>query len=295
MFDPIANLASSSSSFSDDGDVGNFVSRWLFFLQYFQVMELILAVLVFVVIHSLRQKRHGGLPVWPLLGMLPLLVMGLRSDLYEWISDVLCKQNGTFEFKGPCEQINLHRSPRCSLEINVRQCLHDRLRSRPRVSPTQIARNTICQSVRRRHRGDLATFPYSDMHMESHEIPRFRVRKEAEKIDKGCRRVRRRSYQDKEEGTVVTNGGKRQRLDLLTVFMRLKDEQDKPFSDKFLRDICVNFILAGRDTSSVALSWFFWLLEKNPMIEETILAEICGIVNERDDLKNGGELKSPLM
>ena len=88
---------------------------------------------------------------------------------------------------------------------------------------------------------------------------------------------------------------KKQRSDLLTVFMRSKDEQGKPYSDKFLRDICVNFILAGRDTSSVALSWFFWLLGKNPTVEQKILEEICRIINEREEMKNGGELKSPLI
>lgn len=76
-----------------------------------------------------------------------------------------------------------------------------------------------------------------------------------------------------------------QRSDLLTVFMRLRDEQGRPFSDKFLRDICVNFILAGRDTSSVALSWFFWLLDQNPDVEEKILAEICRIVGEREEAR----------
>ncbi|KAF5198990.1 Cytochrome p450 [Thalictrum thalictroides] len=63
-------------------------------------------------------------------------------------------------------------------------------------------------------------------------------------------------------------GNKKLKSDLLTIFMRLKDEEGKPFSDKFLRDICVNFILAGRDTSSVALSWFFWLLEKHPEVKK---------------------------
>lgn len=77
----------------------------------------------------------------------------------------------------------------------------------------------------------------------------------------------------------------KQRSDLLTVFMRLKDENGRPYSDKFLRDICVNFILAGRDTSSVALSWFFWLLEHNPEVEENILAEICRILRQRNDIK----------
>lgn len=78
-----------------------------------------------------------------------------------------------------------------------------------------------------------------------------------------------------------------QRSDLLTVFMRLRDEQGRPFSDKFLRDICVNFILAGRDTSSVALTWFFWLLDQNPDVEEKILAEICRIVGEREEAQTG--------
>lgn len=78
----------------------------------------------------------------------------------------------------------------------------------------------------------------------------------------------------------------KKRSDLLTVFMRLKDENGKPFSDKFLRDICVNFILAGRDTSSVALSWFFWLIDQHPEVEEKILAEICRIVSDRETAGN---------
>lgn len=78
----------------------------------------------------------------------------------------------------------------------------------------------------------------------------------------------------------------KKRSDLLTVFMGLKDEKGERFSDKFLRDICVNFILAGRDTSSVALSWFFWLLDRNPEVEEKILEELCSILAEREEVKN---------
>ncbi|XP_020263665.1 cytochrome P450 86B1-like [Asparagus officinalis] len=73
----------------------------------------------------------------------------------------------------------------------------------------------------------------------------------------------------------------KERSDLLTVFMRHKDEDGNKYSEKFLRDICVNFILAGRDTSSVALAWFFWLLEKSPEVEEKIVEEVRGIVKER--------------
>lgn len=73
----------------------------------------------------------------------------------------------------------------------------------------------------------------------------------------------------------------KERSDLLTVFMRHKDEDGKKNSEKFLRDVCVNFILAGRDTSSVALAWFFWLLEKSPEVEEKIVGEVRRIVKER--------------
>lgn len=83
------------------------------------------------------------------------------------------------------------------------------------------------------------------------------------------------------------NDKKNQRSDLLTVFMRLRDDKGQPFSDKFLRDICVNFILAGRDTSSVALSWFFWLLHQNPEVEDKIVREICRILGEREDFREG--------
>lgn len=84
------------------------------------------------------------------------------------------------------------------------------------------------------------------------------------------------------------------RSDLLTVFMGLKDENGEAYSDKFLRDICINFILAGRDTSSVALAWFFWLVERHPAVEEEILSELRKIVASRkqtsDDEKHGGDV-----
>ncbi|OVA05873.1 Cytochrome P450 [Macleaya cordata] len=90
----------------------------------------------------------------------------------------------------------------------------------------------------------------------------------------------------KKELSLEQSNDTKLRSDLLTVFMRLKDDQGKPFSDKFLRDICVNLILAGRDTSSVALSWFFWLLDQNPAVEKRILEEIYGLIAERKNSNN---------
>lgn len=64
--------------------------------------------------------------------------------------------------------------------------------------------------------------------------------------------------------------------DLLSRFMKKKEN----YSDKFLRHVALNFILAGRDTSSVAMSWFFWLVIQNPSVEEKILLEICTVLLE---------------
>nr|KAJ0219045.1 hypothetical protein LSAT_V11C300127380 [Lactuca sativa] len=44
--------------------------------------------------------------------------------------------------------------------------------------------------------------------------------------------------------------------------------------EKHLTDIVISFILAGRDTTSAALTWFFWLLYKNPTIESEVVNEV---------------------
>lgn len=70
--------------------------------------------------------------------------------------------------------------------------------------------------------------------------------------------------------------------DLLSRFMKKKES----YSEEFLQHVALNFILAGRDTSSVALSWFFWLCIKNPQVEEKILIELCTVLMET----RGGDL-----
>ncbi|GMY19685.1 cytochrome P450 94A1-like [Fagus crenata] len=57
--------------------------------------------------------------------------------------------------------------------------------------------------------------------------------------------------------------------DLLSRFMATDEN-----SPEFLRDIIVSFILAGRDTTSSALSWFFWLLSSKPEVKQNILKEL---------------------
>ncbi|KAM3339707.1 hypothetical protein P3S68_029576 [Capsicum galapagoense] len=55
----------------------------------------------------------------------------------------------------------------------------------------------------------------------------------------------------------------------------------------FLRDTFLNLMFAGRDTTSTALTWFFWLLAKNPLVEKKIREEI----QQQLHLKEGENLK----
>ncbi|WOL00504.1 hypothetical protein Cni_G09217 [Canna indica] len=61
---------------------------------------------------------------------------------------------------------------------------------------------------------------------------------------------------------------------------------DDDNSEEFLRDVVTNFLLAGRETTSSALTWFFWLLSSRPDVEEKILEEVKAV---RASSKNASE------
>ncbi|XP_058750706.1 cytochrome P450 CYP94D108-like [Vicia villosa] len=63
--------------------------------------------------------------------------------------------------------------------------------------------------------------------------------------------------------------GSRKGEDLLSRFIATEEA-----SPEFLRDIVISFILAGRDTTSAALSWFFWILSSRIDVKEKIIKEI---------------------
>jgi len=63
--------------------------------------------------------------------------------------------------------------------------------------------------------------------------------------------------------------------DLLSRFLCMTDEETgQPFTDKYLRDILLNFVIAGRDTTAILLSWTFYLLTQYPEVEEKVIDEI---------------------
>ncbi|CAM8942807.1 unnamed protein product [Rhodiola kirilowii] len=357
-------------------------------LQHVQAVELLVALVVFVVINSLRQRKKHGLPVWPLVGMLPSLIMGLRENMYEWISGVLCRQNGTFVFRGPafsnlkCVVTADPRNLEYLLKSNFgnfpkgeyfRTSLRDLLgdgifnadnetwqRQRKIASiefhSSKFRQMTSESLVELVHARLLPVLEESVQNSTSLDLQDVLLRLTFDNVcmiafgvDPGCLSLGlpeipfARAFEDATEATVLRfvtptcvwkamrflNIGPERKLkssikgvdkfadevirtrkkelslhcegdmkrsDILTVFMGLTDEAGKPFSNKFLRDICVNFILAGRDTSSVALSWFFWLIDQNPEVENKILSEISKVVSERNEIKNDGIIpENPLV
>eukprot|EP01018_Ginkgo_biloba_P016142 Gb_31692 [translate_table: standard] len=70
--------------------------------------------------------------------------------------------------------------------------------------------------------------------------------------------------------------------DILSRFIALSEKEPENFSDKYLRDVILNFMIAGRDTTAITLSWFFYLLCKHPHVEEKILLEIRNIIVENE-------------
>ncbi|CAI9296306.1 unnamed protein product [Lactuca saligna] len=75
----------------------------------------------------------------------------------------------------------------------------------------------------------------------------------------------------------------------LASLVREFKDQSSSFEDpsKFLKDVIKNLIGAGRDTTSTALSWFFYLIAKNPIVEGKIREEIHSLLQEKvDDQKN---------
>jgi cytochrome P450 len=69
--------------------------------------------------------------------------------------------------------------------------------------------------------------------------------------------------------------------DLLSTLMAAKDDEGRPLSDRQLRDEVITLLLAGHETTALALSWTWYLLSQHPEIEANLAAEVQRVVGGR--------------
>jgi len=77
-------------------------------------------------------------------------------------------------------------------------------------------------------------------------------------------------------------------VDLLSMLIAARDEDGSRMSDRQLRDEVMTFLLAGYETTALALSWMWYLLGENPDAEHKLQLELREVLNGRspgfDDL-----------
>src|SRR5215467_12291874 len=78
------------------------------------------------------------------------------------------------------------------------------------------------------------------------------------------------------------------RGDLLSMLLDARDEDGSQMTDQQLRDEVMTLILAGHETTALALSWTWYLLAQHPEVDTTMQAELQTVLGGRlptvDDL-----------
>ncbi|PHT40603.1 hypothetical protein CQW23_19457 [Capsicum baccatum] len=76
--------------------------------------------------------------------------------------------------------------------------------------------------------------------------------------------------------------------DILSRFLVESKKDPEKMTDQYLRDIILNFMLAGKDSTANTLSWFFYVLCKNPLIQVKIVQEIREVIG--NNMKDNGSV-----
>jgi cytochrome P450 len=71
------------------------------------------------------------------------------------------------------------------------------------------------------------------------------------------------------------------RGDLLDLLMEARDDDGNAMTDEQLRDEAITLMLAGHETTALALSWTLYLLSSHPDAEERLAAELAEVLGDR--------------
>lgn len=76
-------------------------------------------------------------------------------------------------------------------------------------------------------------------------------------------------------------GSAEQRHDLLSMLLEARDDDGQAMTDRQIRDEVLTLLIAGHETTAVALTWAFLLLGDHPDAERRIAAEAAGVLDGR--------------
>ncbi|KAK8495491.1 hypothetical protein V6N12_032770, partial [Hibiscus sabdariffa] len=82
--------------------------------------------------------------------------------------------------------------------------------------------------------------------------------------------------------------------DILSRFLAESEKNPETMSSQYLRDIILNFLIAGKDTTANTLCWFFYILCKNPLIQEKIAQEVIDITCSKPNDANFDEFAAAI-
>eukprot|EP01127_Copromyxa_protea_P000131 TRINITY_DN1012_c0_g1_i3.p1 TRINITY_DN1012_c0_g1~~TRINITY_DN1012_c0_g1_i3.p1 ORF type:complete len:255 (-),score=49.12 TRINITY_DN1012_c0_g1_i3:69-833(-) len=70
--------------------------------------------------------------------------------------------------------------------------------------------------------------------------------------------------------------------DLLAKFLVLKDNDGNPYPEKWIRDILINFLIAGRDTTALLLTWTTYTIVSHPDVYARVREEISRVLGDEE-------------
>jgi cytochrome P450 len=71
------------------------------------------------------------------------------------------------------------------------------------------------------------------------------------------------------------------RGDLLSMLLLTRDDDGNGMSERQIRDEVMTLLLAGHETTALALSWAFLLLDRNPEMRDRLETELAQVVGDR--------------
>ncbi|OVA08970.1 Cytochrome P450 [Macleaya cordata] len=84
-----------------------------------------------------------------------------------------------------------------------------------------------------------------------------------------------------QEAKSTNENGTKIKHDMLSRFVELSENPDSNLTDKSLRDVVLNFVMAGRDSTASTLSWFIYMNMMNPNVADKLYSELKAFEEDR--------------